>query len=91
MPITAVNRDVCGGPVNATGAKFTITGKPVVLLGDATDTHASSPHDRETLVGHMNQGSSKVTVGGIKVCFNGHSADCQHRVIATGAKVTIAS
>lgn len=78
MPGIAVkDLDVAGGVQLAGGQSFvTVGGKLVVLKGDPVEPHFPPvpPHTAP----FMAEGCDWLTINGIPVCREGHSANCGH-------------
>ena len=70
-----VGVDSAGGLITGGGqSTVKIGGYAVSVVGDAIQSHGSSPHDSST----MSSGSSTVKIGGKAVCRSGDSATCGH-------------
>ena len=73
MPgISLVDTDTCGGTIRALQTKFTVRGKPAVVIGCPVDPHdpcwVPSPAHCNAV---MNSGVNRFTIQGITVCVAG--------------------
>lgn len=75
-----------GGIINGSGPRITVLSIPVVRLGDSVQAHGDSPHRNA----HMVEGTPRVTIAGMSVCFEGHVASCGHLGAAGVPRITLA-
>lgn len=75
--------DYAGGAQIAGGQVFfSVQGELVVLLGDPVTPHPPVPPHSTAPV--MAEGSGWMTLNGIKVCREGHHANCGHPTTGRG-------